>query len=141
MALQLHALLSAVAIVLAAIALIAALKRELGIVSGLAWPLAATVLLHNLAGWLAYPAYRIAVKPWLLENAPLVHTLFEFKEHLAWFTIPLSIALAFSLYLELDELEKSKSGRALVTIVSATLMLLLLLTTVLGILVTAVRAL
>ena len=45
---------------------------------------AAVLLTLGLGSWV-YPAYRLDVKPWRLEGAPLGADLFESKEHLAFF--------------------------------------------------------
>lgn len=42
-------------------------------------------------GWLLYPGYREDTKPALLVKAPTLASLFEVKEHLAWYALTLAL--------------------------------------------------
>lgn len=98
-----------------------------------------TILFGN---WV-YIAYRAKGGPrsYFLENNPVIHQIFfEFKEFIALFTLPLSVAAAFVLLRHGDELVKHSRLRQAVAVALGLSWLYLILAFSLGAAITKLRS-
>lgn len=100
-------------------------------------------LLTIMFGNWVYIAYRAKGGPrtYFLENNPVVHQIFfEFKEFIALFTLPLSVAAAFILLRHRDELLKHSRLRQAVAVALGLSWLYLMLAFALGAAITKLRS-
>jgi hypothetical protein len=113
--------------------------RDLRALAGLnAFFAAITVLFGN---WI-YIYYRAPAGPraYFLENTPVIHEIFfEFKEFIALFTLPLSVAAAFVIWREGEGLRSRTTLREAVAVVLALSWLYLMLAFGLGAAITKLR--
>ncbi len=92
------------------------LGRGRGLGRGLRWSAGLAAVLITvpaaLGAWL-YPTYRSQVKPGLLRDRLEVASVFESKEHLAFFTVMLTLAGVGALFLGGGEPRTRRVARAL----------------------------
>lgn len=114
--------------------------RDLRILAGLqAFFSLVTILFGN---WI-YIYYRVTGGPrsYFLETRPEIHQIFfEFKEFVALFTLPLSVAAAFILWTRGDDLKQETELREVVAVLLALTWLAIMLTFGLGAAITKLRS-